>query len=103
MNKDELQYLAVSAGKKFAESYDYDTKRMAVAAAYRIITNPDLIEEQELKDYIDKSKVSESLKNVFTATSGQFQGDEREERVRFRPYETETVKPKAKRRDDYER
>lgn len=103
MNKDELQYLAVSAGKKFAESYHYDAKKMAVATAYNIIINPDVIDGQELKDYLNEGKISESLKNVFTLISGQFQGDEREERVRFRPDETETGKPKAKRKDNYER
>lgn len=96
MNKDEFQYLAVSAGKKFAESYHYDTKKMAVAAAYNIIINPDVIDGQELKDYLNEGKISESLKNVFTKTSGQFQGDEREERVRFRSDETETGKQKEK-------
>lgn len=96
-----------SAGKKFAENYDYDIKKMAVATAYNIIINPDVIDGQELKDYLkdylNEGKISESLKNVFTLTSGQFQGDEREERFRFRPDETETGKPKAKRKDDYER
>lgn len=103
MNKDKLQYLAVSAGKKFAENYDYDIKKMAVATAYRIITNPDVIDEKELKDYLREGKISESLQNVFMVISGQFQGDEREERIRFRPDETKTVKPKPKRKDDYER
>lgn len=61
------------------------------------------IDKQELEDYLGEGKISESLKNAFTVTSGQFQGDEHEEKIRFRPDETDTGKPKAKRTDDYER
>ncbi len=73
------------------------------AAAYVIIANSDAIGEKELKDYINKGRISESLQNIFTAVSGQFQGDEREERIRFRPDESKTVKPKSRKKDDYER